>query len=135
MRQSLSSSHLPRRLARGGVLALTLSLLGACSDPLLKDQPLPRQLAIAGCISHCDTERDRCREDARADYRDCQAGYVRAYRDYRWCLTDAGGIDGDLDCGYPGWSCAENLYGYCTNRHRECREACAAAHPPPRQQP
>ncbi|WP_082806206.1 hypothetical protein [Marichromatium gracile] len=126
MRLRQSSPHPFRRSRRGVVLALALSLLGACSDPLLKDQPLPRQLAIAACIGQCDSAREHCRASARADYRDCEADHTEAFRDYRWCLSEVGTFNDELDCGYPWWSCAENLYGYCANRHRACREACAA---------
>ncbi|WP_373508216.1 hypothetical protein, partial [Thiocapsa sp.] len=82
---------------------------------------LPEQLAELSCIGGCQGARDTCNANARYDYRQCQAGYSQAFVDYRWCLASAFERS---ECGYPWWSCAENLYGYCANRAAECERAC-----------
>jgi hypothetical protein len=117
------------RLATLGLAALA-TLSAGCARPPTPDAAFPRQLAELGCIGNCQGVRDRCNADARYDYRQCQAGYSESFSDYRRCLAT------ELDrsrCGYPWWSCAENLYGYCANRAAECEQACrspAAARPP-----
>lgn len=101
-----------------------LALLGGCSHPLVSDAPLPQQVAEVRCISECRATKDRCDADARFDYRQCQAGYGEAFREYRWCLASS---FERRECGYPWWSCAENLYGYCANRAAECEAGCRSA--------
>ncbi len=117
----------PQRLAvqRSGLMAgvtlLSLFLLGGCAGPLGPGAAPEQQLAAIRCISDCQHTKDACVEDARYDYQQCQAGYSSSFRDYRGCLASAADRD---DCGYPWWSCAENLYGYCTNRYSDCERAC-----------
>ncbi len=122
----LSFHPLPVR--SGGFLAgmglLSLLLLTACARPLMPDEPLPQQFAVLGCLEDCRVTKERCDQHARYDYRQCQAGYARSFQDYRWCLASAWTYE---DCGYPWWSCAENLYGYCSNRQLECERACEGA--------
>ena len=115
---------------------LPLLLLSACDKPLVVDATLPQQFAVNGCIGECRIAKQRCEDDARYGYRQCQAGYAASFRNYRWCL--ASGRD-TKDCGYSWWSCAENLYGYCFNRFTECTQVCEsrygyrpAASTPPR---
>ena len=103
-----------------------LPLLGGCSRPLVLDATLPQQINELGCISDCRATKDQCDADARVDYRQCQAGYGEAFRDYRWCLASSFERG---ECGYPWWSCAENLHGYCANRAAECEEGCRSARP------
>jgi hypothetical protein len=107
------------------LLALVLSslLLAALSSGCAQSPGLPGQLAELSCIGGCQGVRDQCNADARYDYRQCQAGYSEAFVDYRWCLASAFERS---ECGYPWWSCAENLYGYCANRAAECEQACRA---------
>jgi hypothetical protein len=121
----------PRRSSPGSIRATVVALiliaagaLAGCSPPLVLDQPLPQQIDRIGCVSRCQAVKDRCDDDARYDYRQCQAGYSDNMRDYRWCRASSA-----EDCGYPWWSCAENSYGYCINRFSECRDACMAAYP------
>lgn len=106
------------RIASG---CLPLLLLTACEKPLVLDSTLPQQFAELSCIEDCRVTKEHCNEDARYDYRQCQAGYTKSFRDYRWCL--ASGRESE-ECGYSWWSCAENLYGYCLNRFTECKQAC-----------
>lgn len=98
-----------------------LLLLAACSKPLVMDSTLPQQFAEIDCVEQCRHAKESCIADARYDYRQCQAGYNKSFDTYRWCLASARDKD---ECGYPWWSCAENLYGYCSNRHAECVQAC-----------
>jgi hypothetical protein len=108
------------RLASLGLAALATLWTGCAGGPT-PDAGLSRQLAELSCIGGCQGVRDRCNADARYDYRQCQAGYAESFGDYRRCLAT------ELDrsrCGYPWWSCAENLYGYCANRAAECEQAC-----------
>lgn len=116
----LASRSGARRLALG-LASLLLAAL-ACGCARSPDATsLPEQLAELSCIGACQGARDRCNADARYDYRQCQAGYSQAFVDYRWCLASAFERS---ECGYPWWSCAENLYGYCANRAAECERAC-----------
>jgi hypothetical protein len=98
---------------------LALALLGGCDRPLVLDSTLPAQMAENACINRCQSTKDRCDSDARFDYAQCQAGYQTAWRDYRVCKAEL-----NERCGYPWWSCSENLYGYCSNRYWECRDSC-----------
>jgi hypothetical protein len=93
--------------------------LAGCSPPLVLDQPLPQQIAQIGCVSRCQEVKDRCDDDARFDFRQCQARFSDNMRDYRWCRASSA-----EECGYPWWDCSENRYGYCINRFSECRSAC-----------
>ncbi|EXJ13867.1 hypothetical protein [Imhoffiella purpurea] len=125
MRPENRRRGLPRPAAgrigiRLGALGLAI-LLGGCAKPLVLDATLPQQFAEIACVEECRATKEQCDADARYDYRQCQAGYDTSFRTYRWCLASA--IDRD-DCGYPGWSCAENLYGYCSNRYHDCEKAC-----------
>jgi len=104
---------------RSILLAVLVLLLTGCDRPLVLDQTLPRQIEEIGCISRCQATKDSCDADARFDYRQCQAGFSRRFRDYRWCLASS-----RENCGYPWWNCSENRYGYCTNRYWECRQGC-----------
>ncbi|WP_295456658.1 hypothetical protein [uncultured Thiodictyon sp.] len=98
--------------------ALLLTLAG-CAQLASTSQRISKQVAEAPCVGRCRETKDRCDDNARFEYQQCQAGYNTAQRDYRRCNT------ADWDpCGYPWWSCSQNLYGYCTNRYRECRLAC-----------
>ena len=106
---------------RAGLGLLSLLLLTACARPLVLDATLPRQVAELGCLSECRATREACNADARDEYRQCQAGYSSSFRVYRWCLASA---SEQGECGYPWWSCAENRFGYCTNRYRDCASAC-----------
>lgn len=119
-----------RRSSPGSVRSIVVALvlasawaLTGCSPPLVHDQPLPQQIAQIGCISRCQGVKDRCDDDARFDYRQCQAGFKDNMRDYRWCRASSA-----EECGYPWWSCSENRYGYCSNRFSECRSACLSAY-------
>ena len=105
------------------LLGLSSLLLAVLSGGCAQSPGLPGQLAELSCIGACKSARDRCNADARYDYRQCQAGYSEAFVDYRRCLASAFERS---DCGYPWWSCAENLYGYCANRAVECEQACRA---------
>lgn len=111
----------PRRSgALGLALAMLLAaLLAGCAPPLSRDAPLPQQVEAIGCISQCAGKKERCDDDARFDYAQCEADYKAAWRGYRQCNARS-----EENCGYPWWSCAENNYGYCSNRYWECREAC-----------
>lgn len=80
------------------------------------------QVREIGCTSECRTAKEKCDDNARYQYRQCEAGYATAQRDYRWCNSSSA-----EECGYPWWSCSENLYGYCTNRFNECLLACRRA--------
>lgn len=95
-------------------VVLSCLLLAACAT-------LPRQMAEIRCVEQCQLTKDQCDADARYDYRQCQAGYAESFRAYRWCLAAASERD---QCGYPWWSCAENRFGYCTNRYHECAQHC-----------
>jgi hypothetical protein len=104
----------PRRAATGWIAAtaLLLTLAGCVRVHLVSD----RELA---CVGQCRETKEGCDDDARWKYRQCETGYSAAQSDYRWCnAADRG------KCGYPWWSCSENLYGYCTNRYWECRRSC-----------
>ena len=108
-----------RRAAVGiGVAVVLLALVG-CTQPIRSGEDLVRQVQEIGCISRCQEIKDRCDDDARFDYAQCQSGYSGAMRNYRWCLASNRG-----ECGYPWWSCSENRYGYCSNRYWECHNAC-----------
>jgi hypothetical protein len=111
------------------LLAVVLSglFLAALSGGCARSPGLPGQLAELSCVGSCQGARDRCNADARYDYRQCQAGYSEAFVDYRRCLASAFERS---ECGYPWWSCAENLYGYCANRAAECVQACRARSAP-----
>ncbi|NEX19050.1 hypothetical protein G3480_01750 [Thiorhodococcus mannitoliphagus] len=103
-----------------GVL-IPLLALGGCAKSLSPDGPVPQQFVELSCLADCRTDKNNCDEEARYDYRQCEAGYANAFRGYRWCLASALGED---ECGYPWWPCAGNLYGYCSNRYQECQRAC-----------
>ncbi len=103
--------------------ALAVLLLGGCSRPLVLDETLPQQLQEIGCISRCQETKVSCDADARFDYRQCEAGYSRSFRDYRWCNASS-----REHCGYPWWSCSENRYGYCSNRYWECHQGCLSTY-------
>ncbi len=105
-----------RRLASGAAL---LAALAGCAQFTQTSEKLARQVAQIGCISRCQTVKDQCDSDARVDYQQCQAGYQTAQRDFRWCNAAS-----EDRCGYPWWTCSENLYGYCTNRYWECHDGC-----------
>lgn len=106
---------------RAGASLLSLLVLTACAKPLVLDATLPQQFAELGCIEECRVTKEGCDANARYDYRQCQAGYSSSMSVYRWCLASA---SEQGECGYPWWSCAENRFGYCTNRHSECVHAC-----------
>ena len=107
---------------RAGLIAgLSLFLLGGCAGPLPPGAAPEQQLAAIRCISDCQQTKDACVADARYDYQQCQAGYSGSFRNYRGCLASAPDRE---HCGYPWWSCAENLYGYCSNRYSDCERAC-----------
>ncbi len=115
------NGHGARSSARLLALCLSSLVLAALSGGCAQAPGLPGQLAELSCIGGCQGVRDQCNADARYDYRQCQAGYSEAFVDYRWCLASAFERS---ECGYPWWSCAENLYGYCANRATECEQAC-----------
>lgn len=117
----LPSLPVQRTSIRMGAGFLSLLLLTACSRPLVLDATLPQQLAEVSCVEECRVTKEQCDEDARYDYRQCEAGYGKSFHDYRWCLASA---SESKECGYPWWPCAENLYGYCSNRYNECASAC-----------
>jgi hypothetical protein len=106
---------------RLGCGMLSLLLLAGCAKPLVLDATLPQQFAEISCIEDCRVTKENCTADARYDYRQCEAGYDKSFGDYRGCLASALNRE---ECGYPWWSCAENLYGYCVNRYNECKSAC-----------
>ncbi len=116
-----------RSSARRLAIGLSSLLLAALSSSCAQSPGLPGQLAELSCIGGCQGVRDQCNADARYSYRQCQAGYSEAFVDYRWCLASAFERS---ECGYPWWSCAENLYGYCANRATECAQACRARSAP-----
>jgi hypothetical protein len=124
----LASRSGARRLALGLASLLLAALACGCARSP-GSTSLPEQLAELSCIGACQGARDRCNADARYDYRQCQAGYSQAFVDYRWCLASAFERS---ECGYPWWSCAENLYGYCANRAAECERACRSRSKAPR---
>jgi hypothetical protein len=99
---------------------LTALLAAGCAQPG-SVQDGPNQLAELACIGRCKAVQEACNEDARYDYRQCQAGYSQEFTAYRWCLASA---VRPSDCGYPGWTCAENFYGFCSNRASECARDC-----------
>lgn len=104
-----------RRHASGGwiVAAALLLTLAGCNARVVRDD---KEVA---CVNRCRETREQCDDNARWEYKQCQAGYSAAQRDYRWCNS----ADWD-QCGYPWWSCSQNLYGYCSNRDAECRRTC-----------
>jgi hypothetical protein len=108
--------------AGGALLLLGAALALGCAQPG-SVQTVPNQLAELACIGRCKSQQEACNADARHDYRQCQAGYTQDFTTYRWCLASAMQRG---ECGYPGWPCAENLYGYCANRATECARACRA---------
>ncbi|WP_295386360.1 hypothetical protein [uncultured Thiodictyon sp.] len=110
-----------RRAATGGiaVAAVLLLTLAGCTQFAQRSQQLAEQAREITCLSQCRATKEHCDDDARWDYQQCQAGYSTAQRDYLWCNSSD-----QPQCGYPWWSCSENLYGYCTNRYRECRVKC-----------
>jgi len=120
-----------RRRVAAGWAAAAAAVLIALTGCAARDAVV-RQVHENACRNRCQTVKDQCDDDARYDYRQCEAGYQRAQRDFRWCNSSS-----EPECGYPWWSCSENLYGYCINRFRECSDACrqprrwaAAARPP-----
>lgn len=133
--QTWSSSVTPSRAGHGrsgtklmawkgilGLAALVGGILSSgCAHNQSGDATLSSRIAEVACVSRCKGVQDSCNADARFDYRQCQAGYSEAFRDYRWCLASAVSRS---ECGYPWWPCAENLYGYCANRAAECERAC-----------
>jgi hypothetical protein len=114
----------PLRILGLGLLAVIL--LAGCAKPLVLDATLPQQFAQISCLEDCRVTKEGCIASARYDFRQCEAGYDRSFRDYRWCLASARDRE---ECGYPWWPCAENLYGYCANRYSECTRACESATP------
>lgn len=119
-RPQLFRRTLRKASLRAGAGLLCLLAIGACTTP---------QIARIGCLDACHAKQERCIADARDDYRQCQAGYDSTFRAYRWCLASASEQE---ECGYPWWSCAENRYGYCANRHSDCTRACRGAEPVPK---
>lgn len=103
------------------ILAIPL-LLSACAESMVLKAPEEERIAVLGCLDRCQHHREACNDHARDVYRQCEAGWDKSFRAYRWCLASA---SEKQDCGYPWWSCAENHYGACTNRYRACRRACA----------
>jgi hypothetical protein len=116
----------------GFAVLLTIIPIAGCSGTSGLNTSLPQTMAEIRCLSDCRAVKDQCQADARFDFRQCQADYSRTFRDYRWCLASAFERS---DCGYPWWSCAENLYGYCANRAAECETACRSASSRSRHQP
>jgi hypothetical protein len=110
--------------AAAASMLLTLILVG-CAQIVQRSEDLARQAQELACINRCQGVKDQCDNDARFDFHQCQAGYRDAQRTFRWCNAS-----NDEVCGYPWWSCSENLYGYCTNRFWECRNACTRARYP-----
>lgn len=120
----LPRSHSPllrQRLALAATVLIASLALWGCAKPLSPDGPVPQQFTELSCLADCRAAKKSCDAEARYDYRQCEAGYADSFRGYRWCLASA---FSEQDCGYPWWSCAENLYGYCSNRHQECQRAC-----------
>ena len=109
---------------RDAAAAAVLLALAGCAQFAGTSGPLARQVHEISCISRCQTAKDHCDDNARFDYQQCEAGYQSAQRDFRWCNSGS-----EQQCGYPWWSCSENLYGYCTNRYRECSDACRQTQP------
>jgi hypothetical protein len=99
--------------------AALLLVLAGCAQLQRNTATLQRRVHEIGCTSECRKAKEQCDDNARYQYRQCEAGYVAAQRDFRWCNAK----DWD-ECGYPWWSCSENLYGFCTNRFNECALAC-----------
>lgn len=93
---------------------LALMLTGCADFPTLT-----RTGTAIACVSQCMEVKDRCDADARWDYRQCETRYAVAQNNYLWCHSSD-----KVQCGYPWWSCSQNLYGYCTNRYRECQDTC-----------
>ncbi|HYN76559.1 MAG TPA: hypothetical protein VES73_02050 [Lamprocystis sp. (in: g-proteobacteria)] len=120
MRPSPSNAAPRLGLARlAAAIALLILTLTSCTGFIADMQRLERQAQEITCVSHCQEVKDRCDDDARFAYQQCQAGYQTAQRNFRWCNA------ADKEhCGYPWWSCSENLYGACTNRWAECQSAC-----------
>ena len=96
-------------------ISLISLMLTGCADFLT----LYRTGTEIACVSQCMEVKERCDADARWDYRQCETRYAVAQHDYLWCNASD-----EAQCGYPWWSCSQNLYGYCTNRYRECQEGC-----------
>lgn len=105
----------------GLIVGAALLLLGGCVGPMGPGAAPEHQIAAIRCLSDCQHTKDACIVDARHDYQQCQAGYSASFRGYRGCLASSMSSN---ECGYPWWSCAENLYGYCTNRYSDCERAC-----------
>ena len=121
MQQPLRPSHPTRTLLL--IPLLSIGLLAGCAQPPGGDGEVGRGLAVNACINRCQATKDKCDADARYDFAQCEAGYSTSWSDYRWCQSSALGTP---NCGYPWWSCSQNLYGYCSNRYWECRDACRA---------
>ncbi|NCA69500.1 MAG: hypothetical protein EOM91_05210 [Sphingobacteriia bacterium] len=102
-------------------------LLASCAPAQQSGKPWSQRLEERQCIEACQTTKAACETAARFDYRQCQADYSQAFRDYRWCLAAAANRG---DCGYPWWPCAENSFGACANRASACERACRATPAP-----
>lgn len=115
----------PRQLGTFALVAILLSLVvtGCAQHATSATHPVDhlRQLA---CIGRCQDVQEQCNAQARFDYRQCQAGYSAAFRDYRWCLASTFERS---DCGYAWWPCAENRFGNCANQAADCEQACRRA--------
>lgn len=107
-----------------GAALISLLLLGGCSRSPGTGPTLSERASQLACVNACRETLEECEQEARFEYRQCQAGYSAAFRDYRWCLASA--LERG-ECGYPWWACAENRFGYCSNRATECERACRTA--------
>jgi hypothetical protein len=105
------------------LLSIGLLLVG-CSHPLVFNGPFGEGLAREKCLSNCRATKEKCDADARYAFQQCEAGYSESWTNHRYCQSTSAQPD---ECGYPWWSCSQNLYGYCSNRYWECRDACPKA--------
>ena len=109
----------PGSAALATVIAFLILGLTGCAQFVQDLERIDRRAQEITCISRCQEVKDQCDDDARYTFQQCQAGYQAAQRTLRWCNAS------DQErCGYPWWSCSENLYGFCTNRFWECQSAC-----------
>jgi hypothetical protein len=119
MRPSSANAAFGTRPYFMAAVSISLLLAAAGCTRSLFSEDLSRRVAENACINRCQNVKDQCDADARFDYQQCQAGYQAAQRTLRWCNASD-----QENCGYPWWSCSENLYGFCTNRYWECHTAC-----------